>query len=163
MSCIAKSIGLIQPPHLNGDGDSLPAERSPGVPTFSAASSDAGDGGLPNMTFNSSFGSLSMLEVGIGAGDDASSVSASAAGLESRALLGLDNEVEILFFDASSTLVMAGERDAGVPSGSSYAYDLAHQGANKGCSTLLTACLTCRCPRMNDPRRNPKKRRLRKT
>lgn len=113
MSCIAKSIGLIQPPHLGpGENESETTDRSPGVPPFSASSSDAG-GGSSNM-FNSSFGSLSMLEVDIGVGDDASSTSASGIGLESQPLLGLDNEVEILTFDAGSTLVIAGERNAGV-------------------------------------------------
>jgi lysophospholipid hydrolase len=114
MSCIAKSIGLIQPPHLgHGEIESETAERSPGIPPFSSSSSDAGGGPSTNM-FNSSFGSLSMLEVGIGVGDDASSTSASATGLASRPLLGFDNEVEILSFDAGSTLVMAGERNAGL-------------------------------------------------
>jgi lysophospholipid hydrolase len=113
MSCIAKSIGLIQPPHLgHGECESETADPSPGVPPFSASSSDAG-GGSSNM-FNSSFGSLSMLEVDMGVGDDASSTSASGTGIESQPLLGFDNEVEILSFDAGSTLVMAGERNAGL-------------------------------------------------
>ncbi|KAF8580428.1 patatin-domain-containing protein [Ramaria rubella] len=113
MSCIAKSIGLIQPPLGHGDGESEGVDRSPGIPPFSDTSSDAG-GGLPSSMFNSSFGSLSMLEVDIGVGDDSSSASASAAGLASQPLLGLDNEVEILSFDAGSILVMAGERNAGL-------------------------------------------------
>ena len=112
MSCIAKSIGLIQPPHLGHGESESEAERSPGVLPFSSSSSDAGGG--PSTTMNSSFGSLSMLEVDVGVGDDASSTSASATGLASRPLLGLDNEVEILSFDAGSTLVMAGERNAGL-------------------------------------------------
>lgn len=111
MSCIAKSIGLIQPPH--GESESETTERSPGVPPFSASSSDGG-GGPSSTMFNSSFGSLSMLEVDMGVGDDVSSTSASGSGLQSQPLLGLDNEVEILSFDAGSTLVIAGERNAGL-------------------------------------------------
>ena len=113
MSCIAKSIGLIQPPHLGHNESEGETELSPSVPPFSASSSDAG-GGPSTAMFNSSFGSLSMLEVDIGVGDDASSASASATGFASRPLLGLDNEVEILSFDAGSILVMAGERNAGL-------------------------------------------------
>lgn len=117
MSCIAKSIGLIQPP--GGDSDSpsegsLDVNRSPKAGYYSSASSDAGgNGSPPRGVFTSSFGSLSMLEADMGL-DDASSTSASASGPTTQPLLGLDNEVEIRSFDAGSTLVMAGERNAGM-------------------------------------------------
>ena len=95
MSCIAKSIGLIQPPSV---GDEL--SESPPLPA-----SDAG-GSL----FRSSYGSLSLLEM---ANDGASSVTGSSSTGE---MTGLDNEVEIRFFPAGSTLIHAGERNAGMSS-----------------------------------------------
>jgi len=93
MSCIAKSIGLIQPPSV-GD-ESLES------PLLSA--SDAG-GSL----FRSPYGSLSLLEM---ANDGASSITGSSSTGE---MTGLDNEVEIRFFPAGSTLIHAGERNAGM-------------------------------------------------
>ena len=95
MSCIAKSIGLIQPPSV---GDEL--LESPLLPA-----SDAG--GSP---FRSSYGSLSLLEM---VNDGASSVTGSSSTGE---MTGLDNEVEIRFFPAGSTLIHAGERNAGTSS-----------------------------------------------
>lgn len=92
MSCIAKSIGLIQPPSV---GDEL--LESPPLPA-----SDAG--GSP---FRSSYGSLSLLEM---VNDGASSVTGSSSTGE---MTGLDNEVEIRFFPAGSTLIRAGERNTG--------------------------------------------------
>ncbi|KAF8514349.1 hypothetical protein BU17DRAFT_52619 [Hysterangium stoloniferum] len=117
MLCIAKSIGLVQPP-----GDDSPdattaatggAGADAGTDPFPSSPSETGRGGsgLPNI-FNSSFGSLSMLELETGTGDDASSTSASLSGDQS--LLGLDNQIEILSFDAGSMLVNAGERNAGL-------------------------------------------------
>lgn len=109
MSCIAKSIGLIQPPP-DGENDSSPGGL------FSATSSDAGTpGGLPQV-FNSSFGSLSMLEANLGLGDDAASTTSASLSMSgNHPLSGLDNELEILSFDAGSTLVVAGEQKAGEP------------------------------------------------
>ena len=92
MSCIAKSIGLIQPPAV---GDEL-LESPP------LAASDAG----ANL-FRSSYGSLSLLEM---VNDGTSSVTGSSSTGE---MTGLDNEVEIRFFPAGSTLIHAGERNAG--------------------------------------------------
>jgi len=94
MSCIAKSIGLIQPPSV---GDEL--LESPPLPA-----SDPG-GSL----FRSPYGSLSLLEM---VNDGASSVTGSSTTGE---MTGLDNEVEIRFFPAGSTLIHAGERNAGMP------------------------------------------------
>ena len=93
MSCIAKSIGLIQPPSV---GDEL--LESPPLPA-----SDAG-----GSSFRSPYGSLSLLEM---ANDGSSSVTGSSSTGE---MTGLDNEVEIRFFPAGSTLIHAGERNAGV-------------------------------------------------
>jgi len=93
MSCIAKSIGLIQPPSV---GDEL--LESPPLPA-----SDPG-GSL----FRSPYGSLSLLEM---VNDGASSVTGSSSTGE---MTGLDNEVEIRFFPAGSTLIHAGERNAGM-------------------------------------------------
>jgi lysophospholipid hydrolase len=92
MSCIAKSIGLIQPPSV---GDEL--LESPPLPA-----SDSGSN-LPR----SSYGSLSLLEM---VNDGTSSVSGASSMGE---MTGLDNEVEIRFFPAGSTLIHAGERNAG--------------------------------------------------
>ena len=93
MSCIAKSIGLIQPPSV---GDEL--LESPSLPA-----SDPGGSSL-----RSPYGSLSLLEM---VNDGASSVTGSSSTGE---MTGLDNEVEIRFFSAGSTLIHAGERNAGM-------------------------------------------------
>ena len=98
MSCIAKSIGLLQPP-LSG---SESVEFSP-----SFAPSDPGS--PPHRVFNSSFGSLSLLEIG----DDSSSLTGGSSVTALGYMSGLDNEVEILFFAAGSTLAKAGERNTG--------------------------------------------------
>ena len=95
MSCIAKSIGLIQPPSV---GDEL--SESPPLPA-----SDPG-GSLPR----SPYSSLTLLEM---VSDGASSVTGSSTTGE---MTGLDNEVEIRFFPAGSTLIHAGERNAGMSS-----------------------------------------------
>ena len=95
MSCIAKSIGLIQPPSV---GDEL--LESPPLPA-------SDPGGSP---FHSPYGSLSLLEM---VNDGASSVTGSSSAGE---MTGLDNEVEIRFFPAGSTLVHAGEGNAGMSS-----------------------------------------------
>lgn len=102
MSCIAKSIGLIQPPISGTDS----VEASPALPP-----SDAGRS--RNGVFRSSFSSLSMLD----ASDDhdASSLAGSTASstMADGNMSGLDNEVEILFFPAGSLLAKAGERNTG--------------------------------------------------
>lgn len=112
MSCIAKSIGLIQPPSV---GEEL--LESPPLPA-----SDPG-GNL----FRSPYGSLSLLEM---VNDGASSVTGSSSTGE---MTGLDNEVEIRFFPAGSTLIHAGERNAGTPS-SYHTPQMLTQGG-QGCST----------------------------
>jgi lysophospholipid hydrolase len=100
MSCIAKSIGLLQPP-LSGEAS------GPTSPAFPPS-----EGGRSRTTsFPTSFGSLSLLDMG----DDSSSVaggSSSVAGTDGMS--GLDNEVEILFFSAGSTLARAEERNTGL-------------------------------------------------
>ena len=98
MSCIAKSIGLIQPPISNEDS----VEASPAFTPSEARSAGP---------FKSSFGSLSLLEIG----DDASSsvTGASSSIMTDGYMSGLDNEVEILFFPAGSVLAKAGERNTG--------------------------------------------------
>lgn len=100
MSCIAKSIGLIQPPISNEDS----MEASPTFPPSEARSPGP---------FKSSFGSLSLLEMG----DDASSsvTGASSSIMTDGYMSGLDNEVEILFFPAGSVLAKAGEQNTGAP------------------------------------------------
>ncbi|KAG5652577.1 hypothetical protein H0H81_004537 [Sphagnurus paluster] len=102
MSCIAKSIGLLQPPMSGSDS----VEASPALPPtdpkrFSSSSSEA---------FSSPFGSLSLLDIN----DDGSSLTASSVTSGGDYMSGLDNEVEILFFAAGSTLAKAGELDAGL-------------------------------------------------
>jgi lysophospholipid hydrolase len=95
MSCIAKSIGLLQPPLSGTDSD----EASPTLP--------ASDG--TRSLFASPYGSLSLLEMA----DDSSSVNGGLPALNTAHMSGLDSDVEILYFAAGSTLVKAGERNAG--------------------------------------------------
>lgn len=100
MSCIAKSIGLLQPPPSA-------AESVETSPTFSATE---GPGGRPQSNSYSSFGSLSLLSLN----DDASSMTGGSASVKNGGYMsGLDNEVEILFFAAGSTLAKAGESHTG--------------------------------------------------
>ena len=101
MSCIAKSIGLLQPP-LSGEES---VEASPAFPPSEASRSKHG-----THSFGSSFGSLTLL----GMGDDVSSeITASSGDNGDGYLSGLDNEVEILFFPAGSVLAKAGEMNTG--------------------------------------------------
>ncbi|KAI0068052.1 patatin-domain-containing protein [Artomyces pyxidatus] len=100
MNCIAVSIGLLQPP-ISGDAS---VEASP---AFSATDSrSTSRGGL----FPSSFGSLSLLDMG----DDVSSTTGGSSVHANGYMSGLDNEVEILFFSAGSYLARAGERNTGL-------------------------------------------------
>lgn len=96
MSCIAKSIGLLQPPLSNNDS----VEELPASPPY--------DFRKASSSFMSPFGSLSLLDIG----DDASSTAASTVS-SSNNLSGLDNEVEILFYAAGTTLAKAGEMNTG--------------------------------------------------
>ncbi|KAJ2934330.1 hypothetical protein H1R20_g2760, partial [Candolleomyces eurysporus] len=99
MSCIAKSIGLLQPALSGSDSN----EVSPGLRPVDVKSSIG--------TLNSPFGSLSLLDLG----DDVSSVTGSSSGISAgNHMSGLDNEVEILFFPAGTTLVKAGEQNTGL-------------------------------------------------
>lgn len=131
MSCIAKSIGLMQPPSV-----SIPAVDTPGSdgedgvaasgtsplrsPNYSrtklnkSGASNAGTGvGLMNggaAMFNASFSTL--------LNDRASSMTGGSSSIDPRGasddyMSGLDNEVEILCFKAGSYLVRAGEKNAG--------------------------------------------------
>lgn len=96
MDCIARSIGLVQPPmSMMGSPEASPAlvATDPVYPSF-----------------RSSFSSLSLLST---AQDDASSVAASSVFNHLRNDGIIDNEVEILFFKSGDTLVKAGERNAG--------------------------------------------------
>jgi lysophospholipid hydrolase len=97
MSCIAKSIGLLQPPLSHGDSDS---PKSPPSEYRNKSSTH---------TFSSPFGSLSLLDIG----DDVSSTAASTSSFSTNNLSGLDNEVEILFYAAGTTLAKAGEVNTG--------------------------------------------------
>lgn len=99
MSCIAKSIGLLQPPLSQADS----VEASPAFPPTDGRRSPGGP-------FNSSFGSLSLLDLG----DDSSSMTGGSSSINASGYMsGLDNDVEILFFAAGSTLAKAGERNTG--------------------------------------------------
>ncbi|KIO28791.1 hypothetical protein M407DRAFT_229364 [Tulasnella calospora MUT 4182] len=109
MSCIAKSIGLLQPPISDTpSGDASPVIVPFDVRSQSVASSRRGGGALlPN-----SFSTLSFLDA---VADDGSSVTGTASIVGNHPYAtGLDNEVEILCFAAGSTLVRAGERNAGL-------------------------------------------------
>ncbi|KZT38510.1 patatin-domain-containing protein [Sistotremastrum suecicum HHB10207 ss-3] len=135
MACIAKSIGLLQPPFSSGGSGGRSGETSPALPSWNTGSPGlTGRRVPPGGVFNSPFTSLSMLDAGVGVpglssthstsgmGDDVSSVTGSstlAPGGSSNGTLGanmsgLDNEIEILFFGAGTTLVKAGERNAGL-------------------------------------------------
>jgi len=95
MSCIAKSIGLLQPPLSGSD--------SPPSPPSEVRRASTG-------AFNSPFGSLSLLDLG----DDISSTTGGSSIYSSgNYLSGLDNEVEILFYAAGTTLAKAGESNTG--------------------------------------------------
>lgn len=99
MSCIAKSIGLLQPPMSGNES----IEDSPAFPPF--------DHMRPaNGVFPSPFGSLSLLET---TDDGASSITGTSTTSTTGYMSGLYNEVEILFFSAGSILVKAGERNTG--------------------------------------------------
>ncbi|KAJ7654724.1 hypothetical protein B0H17DRAFT_1099713 [Mycena rosella] len=104
MSCIAKSIGLLQPPMSSGDS----VEASPAFLAHDAIGRRSSSSGV----FSSSFGSLSLLDLG----DDTSSMTGGSSTIASGDgyMSGLDNEVEILFFAAGSTLAKAGELNTGL-------------------------------------------------
>ncbi len=87
MSCIAKSIGLLQPPLSHGDSES---PKSPPSEYRNKTTTSA---------FDSPFGSLSLLDIG----DDTSSTAGASTASMSNNLSGLDNEVEILFYAAGTT------------------------------------------------------------
>ncbi|KAK7063789.1 lysophospholipase NTE1 [Favolaschia claudopus] len=104
MSCIARSIGLLQPPISGGES----VEASPAFLPYDAASRRASNS---EQLFSSSFGSLSLLDLG----DDSSSITGSSTiASGDGSMSGLDNEVEILFFPAGSTLAKAGELNTGL-------------------------------------------------
>jgi lysophospholipid hydrolase len=96
MSCIAKSIGLLQPPLSHNDS----VEELPASPPY--------DYRKASSSFISPFGSLSLLDIA----DDTSSTAASTVSSRNN-LSGLDNEVEILFYAAGVTLAKAGEMNTG--------------------------------------------------
>ncbi len=98
MDCIVKCTGLIQPP-------SVSVESMEASPPFGPSDP------LGRPSFNSSFSSLSLLQVA----DDASSITGSSSinGQSPHLIENIENEVEILLFRQGDTLVHAGERDAG--------------------------------------------------
>ncbi len=99
MSCIAKSIGLLQPPLSGSDS----VEASPAIPSTDFRSSSV-------TSFSSPFSSLSLLDVG----DDLSSMTGSSSVASSgNYMSGLNNEVEILFYPAGTILAKAGEMNTG--------------------------------------------------
>lgn len=100
MSCIAKSIGLLQPPMSGSDS----ANVSPHLPPVDARQPPT------SAAYNSPFSSLSLLDMG----DDTSSMTGASSTLSNGDYMkGLDNEVEILYYPAGSTLVKAGEMNTG--------------------------------------------------
>jgi lysophospholipid hydrolase len=102
MSCIAKSIGLLQPP-LSGS-DSVEAS-----PAFTSTDSRRSS----TSSFSSPFTSLSLLDVQ----DDISSMTGSSSiAASGNYMTGLNNEVEILFYPAGTLLAKAGEMNTGTES-----------------------------------------------
>ncbi|KAJ7216797.1 hypothetical protein B0H12DRAFT_1154029, partial [Mycena haematopus] len=104
MSCIARSIGLLQPPMSGGES----VEASPAFLAYDAIPRRSSGSEM----FSSSFGSLSLLDLG----DDASSMTGGSSTIASGDgyMSGLDNELEILFFPAGSTLAKAGDMNTGL-------------------------------------------------
>ncbi|EKM84018.1 hypothetical protein AGABI1DRAFT_33142 [Agaricus bisporus var. burnettii JB137-S8] len=101
MSCIAKSIGLLQPPISGSDSAS-------GSPPMQAQDARRPTGPI---NFNSPFSSLSLLDVG----DDASSMTGTSSIFSSGDYMrGIENEVEILCYPAGSILAKAGEANTGL-------------------------------------------------
>lgn len=99
MSCIAKSIGLLQPPLSGSDS----VEASPAIHSTKTHSSSV-------TSFSSPFSSLSLLDVG----DDTSSMTGSSSiASNGNYMSGLNNEVEILFYPAGTILAKAGELNTG--------------------------------------------------
>ncbi|KAL0580670.1 phosphatidylcholine and lysophosphatidylcholine phospholipase [Marasmius crinis-equi] len=105
MSCIAKSIGLLQPPLSGSDSVDASPAFTPSEPRQRSLS-----GSGPQL-FKSSFSSLSLLDLA----DDASSVTGGSSTIATTDgyMSGLDNEVEMLYFPAGSTLAKAGEHNSG--------------------------------------------------
>lgn len=102
MGCIAKSIGLVQPP-IGSDSAEAEMVGSPGV--FSMKS---GASSQHKPLFNASFGGLPLLHE-----DSMSSIAGMSSNMDNLYPSGLDNDIEILFFAAGSSLVTAGEKNAG--------------------------------------------------
>ena len=106
MSCIAKSIGLMQPP-LSGSGAAADGEASQNP----AQQPWERPGGRTATMFNASFSSL-LAPTDDGTSSITGGSSNAASGKDYMS--GLDNEVEILCFTAGSLLVKAGEKNAGM-------------------------------------------------
>lgn len=99
MSCIAKSIGLLQPPLSPSDS----VETSPEFTSTDSRKSST-------TSFSSPFTSLSLLDVQ----DDVSSMTGrSSVSSSGNYMSGLNNEVEILFYPAGTILAKAGEMNSG--------------------------------------------------
>ena len=102
MSCIAKSIGLLQPPLSRSDS----VETSPAFTSTDSRKSST-------TSFSSPFTSLSLLDVQ----DDISSMTGrSSVSSSGNHMSGLNNEVEILFYPAGTILAKAGEVNSGTKS-----------------------------------------------
>ncbi|KIY73513.1 patatin-domain-containing protein [Cylindrobasidium torrendii FP15055 ss-10] len=104
MSCIAKSIGLLQPPISTHDSVEASPAFQPAMMTPPGSSRNSRSG-LGMIT------SLSLLDPT----DDMSSMTGgSSLHSADEYMSGLDNEVEMLFFSAGTTLVKAGEANTGL-------------------------------------------------
>lgn len=105
MDCIAKSIGLAQ------------AATSPIAASYQASPHiSAQDSLLQRSVFKSAFSSLSMLDAAMAEEESMTGTNSSMAGHGPSGfhLSDFENEVEIKFFSAGSTLVKAGESRAGL-------------------------------------------------
>lgn len=98
MECISKAIGLVQ-------ASVTPAASVDASPMFRPQ-----DSNRQKAMFNSSFGSLSFLDMH-GFDDESSMTGSSIASFSSTEL---ENEVEVLYFPKGSTLVKEGEKNAGL-------------------------------------------------
>lgn len=106
MGCIAKSIGLVQPPIGSDSAETDPdMVNSPGVFSMKSGASSISEHQRNKPLFNASFGGLHD--------DSMSSLAGMSSGNDSLYPSGLDNDIEILFFTAGSTLVTAGEKNGG--------------------------------------------------
>lgn len=104
MASISKAIGLIQP-------SITPTHSNDASPIFKAQDFKPQDGILHKAVLTSSFRSLSLL--GLQGQEDDSSTNAGSS-IASHPVIEIKNEIEILYFPQGSTIISAGQKNAGL-------------------------------------------------